>query len=25
LRDLPDATRHHLEELTFAFIEGSLA
>ena len=25
LRDLPDATRHHLEELTRAFIEGGLA
>ena len=25
LRDLPDATRHHLEELTRAFIEESLA
>jgi AcrR family transcriptional regulator len=24
LRDVPDATRHHLEELTSAFIEGSL-
>ena len=25
LRDVPDATRHHLEELTRAFIEESLA
>ena len=25
LRDIPDATRHRLEELTFAFIEGGLA
>ena len=25
LRDVPDAARQHLEELTFAFIEGGLA
>jgi AcrR family transcriptional regulator len=25
LRDIPDATRHHLEEVTFSFIEGGLA
>jgi AcrR family transcriptional regulator len=25
LRDVPDATRRHLEELTFAFIDGALA
>jgi AcrR family transcriptional regulator len=25
LRDVPDATRHHLEELTFTFIDGGLA
>jgi AcrR family transcriptional regulator len=25
LRDVPDATRHHLEKLTFTFIEGGLA
>ena len=25
LRDVPDATRHHLEELTFTFIDESLA
>jgi len=25
LRDVPDATRHHLEELTFAFIDEGLA
>lgn len=25
LRDVPDTTRHHLEELTFAFIAGGLA
>jgi len=25
LRDVPDATRHHLEKLTSAFIEGGLA
>jgi AcrR family transcriptional regulator len=25
LRDIPDATRHHLDELTFAFIDESLA
>ncbi len=25
LRDVPDATRHRLEELTFAFIDGGLA
>jgi AcrR family transcriptional regulator len=25
LRDVPDATRQHLEELTFAFIEGGLS
>jgi AcrR family transcriptional regulator len=25
LRDVDDATRHHLEELTFTFIEGGLA
>jgi AcrR family transcriptional regulator len=25
LRDVPDATRHHLEQLTAAFIEGALA
>jgi hypothetical protein len=25
LRDIPDATRHHLEELMRAFVEGGLA
>jgi hypothetical protein len=25
LRDVPDATRRHLEEVTRAFIEGGLA
>jgi len=25
LRDVPDATRHHLEELTLTFIDGGLA
>jgi hypothetical protein len=25
LRDVPDATRHHLEKLTRAFIEAALA
>ena len=25
LRDIPDATRHHLEELTFTFIDEGLA
>ena len=25
LRDIPDATRHHLEKLTGAFIEATLA
>jgi AcrR family transcriptional regulator len=25
LREVPDAARHHLEQLTFAFINGSLA
>jgi AcrR family transcriptional regulator len=25
LRDIPDATRHHLEEVTFSFIDGGLA
>ncbi len=25
LRDVPDATRHNLGELTFAFIDASLA
>jgi hypothetical protein len=25
LRDVPDATRHHLEELTFTFIAAALA
>jgi hypothetical protein len=25
LRDVSDATRHHLEEVTFAFIDESLA
>ncbi len=25
LRDVPDATRHHLAELTRTFIDGSLA
>ena len=25
LRDVPDATRHHLEEVTRAFIEAGLA
>jgi hypothetical protein len=25
LRDIPDATRHHLEKLTFGFIDAGLA
>jgi hypothetical protein len=25
LRDVPEATRHHLEELTLTFLDGSLA
>ena len=25
LRDVPEATRHHLEELTFGFIQDGLA